>query len=964
MALSAVGQWSTNPAVNNAINIMSGEQAIPKIATCPSGDTYIGFFSSESGNYNVRLQRLDVQGNELWASGGILISSHPQMSWLTDWDMTADNANHAILAFQDIRSGGNNNVVAYRIAPDGSFAWGADGIALSNSTAFDASPKVRATAAGNAVFAWQADEVTIIQKVSPGGTLLWGSSGITLSGTPRYTWPQVLPVGSDDVILKYFEDTGPVNAPTRHVYAQRYDTDGDPVWATPTAISTAGGISAWTQIFPFINDGSDGFYIAWHDDRDNNQIASAFVQHVGSDGSVLFTTNGVEVSTSGSTNHFYPKIALPPGSSDIYVFWNEMNALQSQQGLYGQKVSSSGALLWPATGQVFIALSTTSVYPIGAGHTPTDVVLFYDENVGGLDTHLKAMRIDGNGGYVWSPAIKTICSVSSEKVHAVVNDYANGQWILSWEDDRNADRDIYAQNILLNGDLGPQQIGTIEGTVTLVGGTGDVTDVSVTAGDASTSPDATGFYTLDVTAGTYEVTAMLVGYEADTVPGVVVAVNQTTPGVDLILNALPTGFVTGNVSLTGGPGDVTDVVVSAGYHSCNPDTDGNYTMEVEIGIYDMTALLSGYVPDTSFGIVILEGMTTGNVDFELSPVPTTGFIEGMVELQNGAGDVTQVEVTADGVTVNPDITGYYIMEITAGTYDVSASLTGFYTQVVQGVVVEVSQTTTDVDFFLLQVPDAGYVAGDVILVNGTGDVTQAVVSAGSQFTYPSANGHYFLTLAPGTYTVMASHPYALSDSVTGIVVEAGVTVSDVDFELEIVKGDLVCKAMDTYGTLLNDVEVEITGPDSVLTGIITGDSLMFSCISYGMYDGIAWMPDEDPVSASSELGENGHEILFVFDLTGIRNTNGHMKDLKAYPNPFSGYILIEFEIKEAEDISVRIYSQAGTLERNLGDLRSTGQVRMQWDGTNDQGNKIPAGVYYIRLESESGTEAMKVIFTP
>lgn len=194
MPVLAISQWSTNPSVNTPINITAGEQAIPKIATCPNGDSYIGFFSMESGNYNVRLQRLDAQGNELWASGGILISSHPQMSWLTDWDMTADNANHAILTFQDVRNGGNNNVVAYRISPSGTFIWGADGIALSNSTAFDAAPKVCATAAGNAVFAWQADDVTIMQKVSASGSLMWGTSGITLSGPAASSSMSAAPV--------------------------------------------------------------------------------------------------------------------------------------------------------------------------------------------------------------------------------------------------------------------------------------------------------------------------------------------------------------------------------------------------------------------------------------------------------------------------------------------------------------------------------------------------------------------------------------------------------------------------------------------------------------------------------------------------------------------------------------------------------------------------------------------------
>ena len=103
-------QWSTDPAVNNPINTLSGEQAIPKIATCPNGDTYIAFFSNESGNYNVRMQRLNAQGVPQWETDGILVSDNPQDTWLTDWDITADNANHAILVFPDIRNGGANVV--------------------------------------------------------------------------------------------------------------------------------------------------------------------------------------------------------------------------------------------------------------------------------------------------------------------------------------------------------------------------------------------------------------------------------------------------------------------------------------------------------------------------------------------------------------------------------------------------------------------------------------------------------------------------------------------------------------------------------------------------------------------------------------------------------------------------------------------------------------------------------------
>lgn len=587
-------QWSTNPAVNNVICNLSGEQALPKIATCPNGDTYIGYFSAEMGNYNVRLQRLDAQGNILWAPNGILISSYTQNSWLTDWDMTCDGANHAILVFNDIRTG-NTNVVAYRISPAGGFVWGAAGILLSNTTAFNAAPKVVATAAGNIIVAWAADNVVITQKISPSGTLQWGAAGITRTSPNRTSWPQLMPVGTDDVVMKYFDDSGPVNAPTRHVFAQRYNPAGAAVWSSPASVSLAGGISAWTQIFPFINDGSDGFYIAWHDDRDNNTRASVFVQHVSSTGAVLFTANGVESSSASTMNHFYPKLALPPGSSDIFVYWNEMNNNQDQWGIYGQKLNSAGVNQWGGTGMSFIPVSSTNVYPYEARRTPTDMILVYEEYTNNVDGKIKAMRISPSGTFLWTPSKKDICTVSSQKVHAVVNEFANNQLIATWEDDRNGNKDIYAQNLQLDGSLGPVANGSIQGQVTITGEPAEVTLVTVSAGTASTHPDAGGNYTLVVAAGNYSVTATHPYTTTQTINNVAVTSGQVTTGVNFTLTVNRADMI---VRANSGGGSIlnnVDVVIQGpeGPYTGTITNDSLVFMHVPYGTFNGSATYAG-----------------------------------------------------------------------------------------------------------------------------------------------------------------------------------------------------------------------------------------------------------------------------------------------------------------------------------------------------------------------------------
>lgn len=638
--VNTFAQWSNNAAINNAICTIAGEQAIPKIATCPNGDTYIGYFSNESGNYSVRLQRLDSQGNELWTNNGILISNNPSMTWLTDWDMTADVHNHCIMTWQDIRNG-NNNTYAYRISPDGDFVWGANGIALSNNSAFNAAPKVISTPAGNAVFAWMSDNVIIMQKLSPEGVRQWGLNGITLSSTNTFSWPQLMPVGDDDFIMKFFEDSGPPNAPTRHVFAQRYNNAGSPVWASPVVISNAGGISAWTQILPFINDGYDGFYIAWHDDRDFNQMASVWVQHVNSSGEIKYAANGVEASSNASFNHFYPQLASPAGSDNLFVYWNEMNDLQTLRGIYGQKFSPTGTRMWENSGKIFIPISSTDVLPLAARSTPTDMVLFYEQYINAISGHLKAMRIATDGSYVWPQETVTISSVSSTKVHTDINELQNNQWILSWEDDRSGSSDIYAQNILLDGTLGiwNPQFGSISGQVTLTGENADVTLATVTAGTVSVHPDNEGLYVIDeIEAGVYNVSASHPYTDTQTIDNVTVTTGETTTDINFELNVNRTDLICKAVDQNNNP--VYDVEINVN------GPEGNYTgiisgdslifANVPYGFYEGAATLSGSEPvlsDTTINAdnhYLIFEFIIGNTlnlqtrnNFSISPNPVT-----------------------------------------------------------------------------------------------------------------------------------------------------------------------------------------------------------------------------------------------------------------------------------------------------------------------------------------------------
>lgn len=952
LPFTLIAQWSTNPAVNNVICNLSGEQAIPKVATCANGDTYVGYFSNEGGNYDVRLQRLDVQGNLMWAANGIMISSHPQQTWLTDWDMTCDIANHCILAFNDIRTG-NSNIVAYRISPAGGFVWGADGKQLSNSSAFNAAPKVVATAAGNAVIAWQADDVCIMQKISPAGTLQWGTNGITLTSTNRMAWPQLLPVGTDEIIMKYFDDAGSTMYPTRHIYARKFNAAGSPVWGSPAAISTAGGISSWTQIFPFINDGNDGFYIAWHDDRDNNMRASVFVQHIGSTGSVLYPANGVEASNASSMNHYYAKLALPTGSSDVFVYWNEMNGNQDQWGIFGQKINSAGVAQWAPGGMSFIPVSTTNVYPYEARKSSTDMVVFYEEYTNAVSGLIKAMRISATGTFLWTPALKTMCSVVSEKVHPVVGEFANGQWIASWEDNRNGNKDIYAQNIQLNGDLGPVVLttGTIAGTITLSGGTGNVTQVLVQAGTTTTYPDATGHYSMVVTTGTYTVSASLANYYPASQTNVVVVTNQTTT-VNLTLNHVPSGIIEGNVNLVGGSGVITSVLVSAGSQITSPNAAGHYSLTVTPGTYNVIATLPAYIPDTVLNVAVADGQTVTGINLTLNLAPTNGLITGTVTLNGGSGNVTQADVFAGGVTVHPDAAGFYTLDLPAGNYDVICSLTGYITQMQLSVPVVVGQTTANVNFTLVPGASAGNITGHITILGEAADVMLTDVSAGGYATHPDAAGDYNLSLPAGTYDVTANHPYTTSQTYTNVAVTAGQTTPNINFSLMVNRADMICKAVDQWGVSLNFTDVVIEGPEGPYSGTIINDSLVFLHVPYGNYNGMASWLMYDTVYCDTVMNATNHHMTFIFVIDGVK-THYPAAKLQVDPNPARNGSRVSFSLTTAGMVKFDLIDMHGKIVSAMS-IPNPVTGKNSFSLVELTRNRILAnGVYTLRMYGES-----------
>jgi hypothetical protein len=74
-----------------------------------------------------------------------------------------------------------------------------------------------------------------------------------------------------------------------------------------------------------------------------------------------------------------------------------------------------------------------------------------------------------------------------------------------------------------------------------------------------------------------------------------------------------------------------------------------------------------------------------------------------------------------------------------------------------------------------------------------------------------------------------------------------------------------------------------------------------------------------------------------------------------YPNPFNPNTLIKFAIPEAGKVTLRIFNEMGQLVRTLVDSEMpSGRHTLWWDGQNQTGHAVAAGVYFYQIAVQGG----------
>lgn len=499
-------QWSPDDQVNTAVVTRSGEQTLAKSSVTSDGGRWVAWFDNSSGNYDVYLQHYDRQGHMLFPSGGMKVSGNPQTNLLGDWDLITDSSDGAVLAFADSRAGADQDIYGYRITSGGQMIWGPLGVTISANNDFEAGPRLAENTIGDFLVVWSdygATPEIRMQRISAAGIIQLAPNGVVIASEPGESpgFARVVASAQGRVMVSWIRDTALFSS-NRHLRAQVFLPTGGAHWPTPVEVHQSYNLPL--AYGPELRaDNAGGAILCWHGSNPLRLgLYDSYVQHLDRYGVEQLPAGGIELSDAFALNHMDPQAVYHPTSGEIYAFWTEKSTFQTLSGWYAQKISTAGTRAWGPFGKELLPVDSatkkdSSVEVLGDGAVAA--MTWSPTGTTGVE-EIIATRLDFTGVQVWGAPV-SLCRLPSDKSSRLTTSMSEAEeMVVFWEDDRLGNQDLFGQNLLADGTLGPDYLSI------------NVDSISLTAG-------GTAVLSMDAGSKLAGKSYAMLGSDAGTVPG-------------------------------------------------------------------------------------------------------------------------------------------------------------------------------------------------------------------------------------------------------------------------------------------------------------------------------------------------------------------------------------------------------------------------------------------------------------
>jgi len=462
----AQAQWSNDPGENTLVCNAAEDQREPAIITDGNGGVIIAWRDYRYNNSifggDILAQRLDNEGAALWTANGIAVNAGSLGKGHFRPVMTEDGYGGAVIGWA--RTPGflyNYDIFAQKLGPDGARLWPANDVVISDKSGTESFHQIVSDDSCGAILTWTHLPGTpgstdiYAQRVDSAGTTKWTNNGVEICmAAESQSNPQICSDGMSGAIITWGDARKGINE--SDIYAQKISHDGTVQWTTD-------GVEVSNYIYyqglpVIVSDGDGGAIIAWQDARaGNNDI---YAQRINAEGEYLWTEHGIPVCSAAQNQQSAAIVSDGEGGA-IIVWQDERTGIND---IYAQRVNASGEMQWATDGVPVSVASDNQVAPVAMADNAGGIIIAWWDYRSDPFGDIYAQRLNESGIALWGDNGTAVCTASGYQEYPALASDGDMGAIIAWADKRNGvDYDIYAQRIDKNGYVGVFVDGDLDG---------------------------------------------------------------------------------------------------------------------------------------------------------------------------------------------------------------------------------------------------------------------------------------------------------------------------------------------------------------------------------------------------------------------------------------------------------------------------------------------------------------------
>lgn len=155
--------------------------------------------------------------------------------------------------------------------------------------------------------------------------------------------------------------------------------------------------------------------------------------------------------------------------------------------------------------------------------------------------------------------------------------------------------------------------------------------------------------------------------------------------------------------------------------------------------------------------------------------------------------------------------------------------------------------------------------------------------------------------------------------------------------------------------------------DSVMT-VEAGEeveiTIEFTPKNEGVHNATMTFTTNDPENENVEMTLLGTATASVSIDDEFNNLPETFELGQNYPNPFNPSTTVKYQVPENAKVNIVVYNMTGQKVTTLtNEFKTAGYHTVNWDGTNDFGQKVSSGVYFLRMQADAFAKTISMTFT-